>query len=72
MTNDPMIAALLRERDGYVKRGMDDRAALVDEQLALRGHQKPAQASTSTPEPADADARAEPPKGRKMPRKDKG
>jgi hypothetical protein len=35
---DPMIAALLRERDGYVTRGLTDRVEQVDEQLALRGH----------------------------------
>lgn len=35
---DPMIEALLAERAGYTARGMDARAALVDEQLALLGH----------------------------------
>ncbi|MET8172844.1 hypothetical protein [Streptomyces clavifer] len=38
MTEDPMVAALLRERAGYATRGMNDRVAQVDEQLALRGH----------------------------------
>lgn len=32
------IAGLLEERKGYVTRGLDDRVAQVDEQLALRGH----------------------------------
>ncbi|MEE1763695.1 hypothetical protein [Streptomyces sp. SP18BB07] len=53
-TEDPMVAALLREREGYVQRGMDDRVAQVDEQLKLRGHQAPAavkseESSRSTP-----------------------
>ncbi|WP_199444460.1 hypothetical protein [Umezawaea beigongshangensis] len=37
-TGDPMIAALLRERAGYVGRGMDKRVADVDEQLRARGY----------------------------------
>lgn len=37
-TTDTMIAALLREREGYVSRGLEDRVAAVDEQLELRGH----------------------------------
>lgn len=41
MTDDSMIAALLREREGYVQRGLDDRVAQVDEQLALRGYEQP-------------------------------
>lgn len=36
---DPYIGALLDERRGYVVRGLDDRVAQVDEQLALRGYQ---------------------------------
>ncbi|MFM9595793.1 hypothetical protein ACKI1O_41220 [Streptomyces scabiei] len=35
---DQMIPALLREREGYVKRGLDDRVRAVDEQLALYGY----------------------------------
>lgn len=38
-SEDTMIAALLRERKGYVLRGLDDRVAQVDEQLKLRGHE---------------------------------
>jgi hypothetical protein len=37
-TEDPFVAALLRERDGYVARGLDDRVSQVDEQLKLRGY----------------------------------
>ncbi|WP_326729715.1 hypothetical protein [Streptomyces phaeochromogenes] len=52
-TEDPMVAALLRERAGYVGRdGKEDRVAAVDEQLALRGY---------TP----GGERATPPKGRR-------
>jgi hypothetical protein len=32
------IQALLRERVGYVNRGLDDRVGQVDEQLRLRGY----------------------------------
>lgn len=38
-TEDTMVAALLRERAGYVDRkGMEDRVEAVDEQLRLRGY----------------------------------
>ena len=33
-----LIAALLEERRGYLVRGLPDRVALVDEQLAALGH----------------------------------
>ncbi|MFM9652762.1 hypothetical protein [Streptomyces galilaeus] len=59
-TEDPMVAALLRERAGYVARGMDDRVAQVDEQLRLRGAEPPA--DDKTPPPA---SRSTPPKGRR-------
>lgn len=32
---DNMLAALKRERAGYVSRGLDDRVTQVDEQIAL-------------------------------------
>lgn len=41
-SDDPMVAALLRERAGYLRTGREDRAALVDEQLAHRGYKDPA------------------------------
>lgn len=59
MIEDPMIAALLRERAGYVTRGLDDRVAQVDEQLKLRGH--------AAGEPESDDPRSEPPKERRTP-----
>lgn len=58
-TEDPMVAALLREREGYAGRGMDDRVKQVDEQLALRGH-KPTAKGTPT------SGRSTPPKGRQQ------
>lgn len=58
-TTDPMVAALLRERDGYLRAGKKDRAALVDEQLALRGHHVD----------DESDPRKEPPRKRQAPSK---
>ncbi len=58
-TEDPMVAALLREREGYAVGGMDARVAQVDEQLKLRGHEPPADGK---PAPA---SRSTPPKGRR-------
>lgn len=63
MAEDPMVAALLRERAGYVSRGLDDRVAQVDEQLKVRGHTPPGEAKEGE-DPADA-----PPKGRRTPAK---
>lgn len=60
-TTDTMIAALLRERAGYVARGMDDRAAQVDEQLKARGYE------TAAPEDAKDAASEEQPKERRTP-----
>ncbi|MFE3762274.1 hypothetical protein ACFXPI_10975 [Streptomyces sp. NPDC059104] len=39
MTNT-MIAALLREREAYERRGQDERVAQVDEQLAHYGYER--------------------------------
>ncbi|MDX2521373.1 hypothetical protein PV355_40595 [Streptomyces stelliscabiei] len=36
--DERMIAALLRERDGYQRRGLDDRVRQVDEQLKHYGY----------------------------------
>jgi len=57
-TDDPMVAALLREREGYLGRGMDDRVKQVDEQLALRGYTPPRGESKPS--------RSEAPKGRRQ------
>jgi hypothetical protein len=48
--DDNMIAALKRERASYVARGMDDRVAQVDEQLAHYGHE-PSKKSQTDEEP---------------------
>lgn len=36
--NDAMIAALLREREGYVRSGKQERIKAVDDQLKLYGY----------------------------------
>jgi len=60
-TEDTMVAALLREREGLVQRGLDDRVAEVDEQLKLRGVEPP-----KVDKPAARPvSRSTPPKGRK-------
>jgi hypothetical protein len=63
MTEDPMIAALLREREGLVQRGLSERIAQVDEQLALRGHKPPAD---EKPAAAAETSRSTPPKARRQ------
>jgi hypothetical protein len=40
-TEDPMVAALLREREGYVAFGKKDRVKAVDEELKRRGWEDP-------------------------------
>lgn len=40
-SEDPMIAALLREREGYVAFGKKDRVKAVDEELERRGWTDP-------------------------------
>lgn len=41
VSRDTMVAALLREREGYVRRGLHERVAEVDEQLRIRDHTPP-------------------------------
>lgn len=48
-TTDPMIAALLREREGYLRAGKADRVAAVNEQLAVRGYHDQEEPDRSTP-----------------------
>jgi hypothetical protein len=50
--NDNMIAALKRERIGYVRRGLTDRVRQVDEQLAHYG----VVVETEPAPPAEVDA----------------
>lgn len=61
-TNDPLVAALLRERAGYVTRGMDERVAQVDEQLKARGYQ-----AAADDEGAEETGAGEQPKERRTP-----
>jgi len=67
-TEDPMVAALLRERAGYVGReGKEDRVEAVDEQLRLRGYSPDGEPLDEEPDPEDApktEPRSTPPKGR--------
>jgi hypothetical protein len=44
-TKDPMIAALLRERAGYIAFGKTDRIAAVDAELKRRGYEEPKEAA---------------------------
>lgn len=69
-TEDPMIAALLREREGYVGReGKEDRVKAVDEQLALRGY-KPPRRGQKQPAPVEPkDPQTQQPQDRKAPAK---
>lgn len=50
--DENMIAALKRERAGYVARGLDDRVAEVDKQLLHYGYE-PAAATDDKGEPKD-------------------
>lgn len=49
MTSDAQIAALLRERAGYVMRKLPRRVSDVDQQLAGLGHQVPAEQTMQPP-----------------------
>lgn len=44
---DSQIQALLRERDGYVLRGLSNRVAAVDAELKRLGYKPPAEVETS-------------------------
>lgn len=55
MNVDETVVALLREREGYVRRDRKDRIKAVDAELKALGH-KPARARrTSTEEPSTVD-----------------
>ncbi|MYV64441.1 hypothetical protein GT043_00350 [Streptomyces sp. SID2131] len=49
-TEDPMVAALLREREGLKQRGLDDRVKQVDDQLKYHGY-RPRRATAKEPTP---------------------
>lgn len=64
-TTNPMVAALLRERAGYLAQGKTDRAALVEEQLRLRGYEPPeAEAADVVPSTPPAEPATQAPRGR--------
>jgi hypothetical protein len=70
VSRDTMVAALLREREGYARRGLKERVAEVDEQLRLRGHTPPDDgppAKTETAEQHDTTK----PRARRAPGKDR-
>lgn len=50
MNTEDRIKALLIERAGYERRGLNDRVKAVDEQLAAAGHQTPRPARTEAAE----------------------
>lgn len=57
--DERFISALEIERQGYVVRGLDDRVAQVDAQIALYGGEKPA-AKSRRKAPAKPDGTAPP------------
>ena len=59
------IESLLVEREGYVRRGLPDRVAQVDAELARHGHQ----AETASFQPAETTRRG-PGRPRKVPTED--
>jgi hypothetical protein len=63
MNHSKEIAALLNEREGYLRRGLAKRVADVDAALAALGHKTQARAEAATIEP-EAE-RAALPKARK-------
>ncbi|NEA61358.1 hypothetical protein [Streptomyces sp. SID12488] len=72
-TEDPMVAALLRERAGYVgRKGKEDRVAAVDEQLELRGYAPDGERIAVGEDGGErAESRTTPPKGRQSRATDK-
>lgn len=54
-----MIAALLREREGCERRGLDERVKLINAELARFGHEaeKPAQRAEKRPAAQEASRR---------------
>lgn len=62
-SDDPMVAALLRERDAYARTGRTDRIPEVDRQLSLRGY-TPADEDEPGKAGGEDETRSEPPKGR--------
>jgi hypothetical protein len=59
-STDPLIAALLREREALIQSGLHDRVAEVDEQLRQHGHHMPVDRAAKAPA-----SRSTQPKGRR-------
>jgi hypothetical protein len=55
-TKDPMIAALLREREGYVRFDKKDRIKAVDAELKRRGYEEPKKAEPKNAAPKERTA----------------
>lgn len=53
-TKDPYIAALLREREGYVAFGKTNRVKAVDDELKRRGYEAPKKAEPKQRAPKSA------------------
>lgn len=53
MNTETIIEALKRERDGYLRRGSTDRAALVEAELHRLGYDAPESGSTVQVEPVE-------------------
>ncbi len=53
--SEQMLAALARERDGYAARGLEDRVAMVEEQIAVLG------GTVESPEDESSDSEVESP-----------
>lgn len=59
-TEDPMVAALLRERAGLIQSGLTDRVADVDAQLKAHGYEP-----SKNDKPDGSTSRSTTPKGRR-------
>lgn len=71
LTDDRMVAALLREREGYQRRGLKERVAEVDQQIKHYGGTPP---QDGPPPKRETDEqhnteRSRPPRGRQVPGK---
>jgi hypothetical protein len=66
VTDDPYAAALLRERKGYVARGLTERVAAVDAELRRVGVVPPDESGPPKTEQAE---QAAPPRRRRAPGK---
>jgi hypothetical protein len=64
ISDDRMVAALLREREGYVRRGLTERVAAVDEQIKRRGGTPPKDGPPPKQETTDTKPRGRRPPGK--------